>query len=62
MGDAKFLKPALLGKIRAGVGGEHSSALYDITVAEAKEKSWLNGSALQRAVVAGQEVPCGPEG
>jgi len=43
VGDAKFLKPALLGKIRAGVGGEHSSALYDITVAEAKEKSWLKG-------------------
>ena len=43
MGDAKFLKPALLGKIRASVGGEHSSALYDITVAEAKEKSWLKG-------------------
>ena len=43
VGDAKFLKPALLGKIRAGVGGEHSSALYNITVAEAKEKSWLKG-------------------
>ena len=43
MRDAKFLKPALLGKIRASGGGEHSSALYDITVAEAKEKSWLKG-------------------
>ena len=43
MRDAKFLKPALLGKIRANGGGEHAQELYDITVSEAKEKSWLKG-------------------
>ena len=43
MRDAKFLKPALLGKIRSSGRGEHSSELYDITVSEAKEKSWLKG-------------------
>ena len=43
MSDAKFLKPALLGKVRSNGGGEHSSELYDITVSEAKDKSWLKG-------------------
>ena len=44
MRDAKFLKPALLGKIRAsGGGGEHAKELYDVTLAEATEKAWLKG-------------------
>ena len=43
MRDAKFLKPALLGKIRAGGGGEHAKELYDVTLAEASDKAWLKG-------------------
>ena len=43
MRDAKFLKPALLGKIRASGGGEHAKELYDVTLAEAAEKAWLKG-------------------
>ena len=43
MRDAKFLKPALLGKIRANGGGEHAKELYDVTLAEAAEKAWLKG-------------------
>lgn len=40
MSDARFLKPALLGKIRSGGASEHSRELFDITVVE---KSWLKG-------------------
>ena len=43
MKDAKFLKPALLGKIKAGGLSEDSQALYDITVDEAVSKKWLEG-------------------
>ena len=43
MSDARFLKPALLGKIRSGGGGEHSEELCDLTVAESTEKSWMRG-------------------
>lgn len=41
--DAKFLKHALLGKIRSGGAGEHATELYQLTLAEASEKSWLCG-------------------
>ena len=43
MTDSKFLKPALLGKIRSGGVGEHTEELYDLTLAEATEKSWMRG-------------------
>lgn len=43
MTDAKFLKPALLGKIRSGGVGEHTEELYNLTFAEATEKSWMCG-------------------
>ena len=38
MSDAKFLKPALLGKIKSGGAGEHAAELYQLTL-----KSWLGG-------------------
>ena len=43
MKDAKFLKPALLGKIKANKGDAHSGELYRITLEEAGEKGWLDG-------------------
>ena len=43
MSDAKFLKPALLGKIRPGGVGEHTDELYSVTLGEANDKSWLCG-------------------
>ena len=43
MKDAKFLNPALLGKIRANKADAHSSELYRITFEEAEEKGWLEG-------------------
>jgi len=43
MKDAKFLKPALLGKIRASRGDAHSKELYELTESEALDKGWLSG-------------------
>ena len=43
MRDAKFLKPALLGKIKANKGDQYSTELYDMTLLEATEKGWLHG-------------------
>eukprot|EP00435_Cladocopium_sp_Y103_P066897 s26_g29.t1 len=43
MKDAKFLKPALLGKIKANGRNEHGAELFDMTLVEATEKSWLRG-------------------
>ena len=43
MNDTKFMKPALLGKIRMGKSSELSTELYDLTVEEASAKGWLDG-------------------
>eukprot|EP00435_Cladocopium_sp_Y103_P038385 s723_g10.t1 len=43
MKDAKFLKPALLGKIKVNGCNEHGAELFDMTLLEATEKSWLRG-------------------
>ena len=43
MKDAKFLKPALLGKIRASRGDAHNKELYELTESEAVDKGWLSG-------------------
>jgi len=43
MKDAKFLKPALLGKIRASRGDAHGKELYELTLSEAMDKGWLQG-------------------
>ena len=43
MKDAKFLKPALLGKIRASRGDAHGKELYELTESEALDKGWLSG-------------------
>ena len=43
MKDAKFLKPALLGKIRASGCDENSQELYDTTLSEVVDKNWLCG-------------------
>ena len=40
---AKFLKPALLGKIRANKSDSFSKDLYDVTLSEAVDKGWLHG-------------------
>ena len=41
MKDARFMKPALLGKIRAHGSDDHSLELFETTVLEASEKGWL---------------------
>ena len=43
MSDTKFMKPALLGKIRMGKTSELSNELYTLTVEEASVKGWLEG-------------------
>lgn len=43
MKDAKFLRPVLLGKIRASHGDAHSKELYELTLSEAVDKGWLQG-------------------
>ena len=50
MKDAKFLKPALLGKIRASGCDDNSQELYDTTLAEAVDKNWLSGPFSPRDV------------
>ena len=43
MKQAKFLKPKLLGRIRAAGANEFTEGLYNITVEEASGKGWLEG-------------------
>ena len=50
MKDARFLKPDLLGKIRASGCDENSQELFDVTMVEASEKKWLSGPLTPREV------------
>lgn len=43
MSDARFLKPALLGKVRSDGETEHGAELRRQTYEEAAEKGWLDG-------------------
>ena len=50
MSDSKFLRPALLGKIRSGGVGHLGAELMKVTLDEATNKAWLQGPMSVREV------------